>query len=1046
MQVNILTNPSFFKYLVALAILYLIIVGGLLSISNGVPYVMDNNETWSNLGHAKNAFDYGLSLSSGLADEANEYSGDRPEAHPLVHTHQGNFPRLLATGLYFAGVRSAAGQIALVTFTIGLAGFLLAYAFFCRVLGIRMALLACGFMLTDYIMFLQWQVNTWRVWQTIFFFGSLYFIERISRDRKINLFDWISLYLVIASTFYSELVFASFIFATSVSYAVFRNWHSRKRLAAIIFTLCFAAATSAVILALQLVNYYGLDALIQDAKYTISLRNLVSDPERRAAAVKFMQENNVLFLWNFSTGTLRSFEVFYNTGFKAIVAWTPIFALLCGISCIPALYFFFLAKFQKYRTSQVEESSPSNCNEQFTKLFLNLKASLATVVFFISVFLFFNSLLNAPLIGFLSNASGSKIFGFGQSFSTTLIVGFTATFFCILLRSRIFKNASRALVVASAVLIFISLVLQSYTNPFPVNLTPIWTLFFSSSRYFLIPLTTLLVFACIFTICLATQVNQSHLARVFARLLPLVVSSGIGFFIAWLWSPGYLSSGYLDRACPILTYALYVFPAFAIYSLIYCYKISKFRGSKILGLIVTVSLISILALWLRIQFLFAFLLPPNFASFILEAQKPQYNGAGIAASNYAVPFAFTCNGWGWIARVNDESFNLNSPSAIDYDPVNFWIAEIGKSEFFRNPDFFFYSNQPHSLEIAAQRARQLLNPILDYSKLPPIISRAMAGSQPVFENRIVAKDPSIWNAWMVLQLDKRSAPYINLELGHAQNSADLLEKSNNSVGPAFSLESKAPSTSILNKKSSEQEAEKSIRIAYEFVPSSKPLVKGDGVLTASTTLQEQKVVVTTARERQAFPANDDSFSPAEIVATGMITAFPNDSISFTINSGTPDGYLICRSGGNLKTFALSASDQPRRIVFDLNDDREISGSTNSLPLEKESGVKETCTGPVRVLLVETPHSKKMLATPQYQYRHVGELEEGESLWKLWHFSSDRPMRLVAEKVRGEGFILNPDQSGEFIISVIPKDINGRRGYEYFSAPFILPKAENEATK
>jgi len=74
-------------------IVYVAWYGFLILRGNGIPYVMDNNESFSALNHAYNLWHFDFFRSFGLTDEA--VSPD-PAAHPYVHTHQGNFPRLFA--------------------------------------------------------------------------------------------------------------------------------------------------------------------------------------------------------------------------------------------------------------------------------------------------------------------------------------------------------------------------------------------------------------------------------------------------------------------------------------------------------------------------------------------------------------------------------------------------------------------------------------------------------------------------------------------------------------------------------------------------------------------------------------------------------------------------------------------------------------------------------------------------------------------------------------------------------------------------------------
>src|SRR4030095_12345844 len=153
---------------VTLLAAYILLYGGLLLATDFLPYVLDNNETFSSLWHAANLFNFGVSQSWGLADET---FSPHPEAHPYVHTHQGNFPRLFAFLIYIAGARTAEAQIAITTFTVGLAAIGLIYAFFARITNPWFAFTVCAVFMTDYLLFAQWHVVTYRVWHSFFLFG-----------------------------------------------------------------------------------------------------------------------------------------------------------------------------------------------------------------------------------------------------------------------------------------------------------------------------------------------------------------------------------------------------------------------------------------------------------------------------------------------------------------------------------------------------------------------------------------------------------------------------------------------------------------------------------------------------------------------------------------------------------------------------------------------------------------------------------------------------------------------------------------------------------
>ena len=159
---------------------YVLWYGAILWMADGVPYVMDANETFSSLWHARNLVDHGFALTAGLADEV---FSPHAAAHPFVHTHQGNFPRVFATLIYLLGARSPASQIVLTTFLVGGVSVAMMYRLLAKVVAPAFAVLACLLLLTDYVLYAQWQVVTYRVWHGFFFFSSLLLAQNAGGRR-----------------------------------------------------------------------------------------------------------------------------------------------------------------------------------------------------------------------------------------------------------------------------------------------------------------------------------------------------------------------------------------------------------------------------------------------------------------------------------------------------------------------------------------------------------------------------------------------------------------------------------------------------------------------------------------------------------------------------------------------------------------------------------------------------------------------------------------------------------------------------------------------
>lgn len=317
---------DFKKYLAILLVSYIGVYGTFLIATDFFPYVMDNNESFSSLWHAFNIYQFGILDSAGLADEA---FSPHAAAHPYVHTHQGNFPRLYALLIYLLGARSVESQIAVTTFTIGLAAVCMAYRYFSKVGNALFAFLACLVMMTDYILFAQWQVVTYRVWYGFFFFSTLVCAHYISVDRSPK---WIVLTILnYAAVFYFELVYGAFLTILAGCYVAFVNLKSP----AIVIRAWFAQAAGMLlglgIFFAQWVGYLGWEGFIKDLFFTFVARNEAGrNPELLLEIKNFYENNNVAFWYNFKDGATLSTLWAYVRSFFLFnwQVYTPLFSLL----------------------------------------------------------------------------------------------------------------------------------------------------------------------------------------------------------------------------------------------------------------------------------------------------------------------------------------------------------------------------------------------------------------------------------------------------------------------------------------------------------------------------------------------------------------------------------------------------------------------------------------------------------------------------------------------------------------------------------------------
>lgn len=310
---------------------YLAAASALLIRSHGLPYGSDSNETFSSAVHARNLSLFSWRRSYGLTDES---YGVSSAAHPFIHSHQGNFPRVFTYLLYAGGARTVEAQIVATAYSAGLAAFILAFLFLSQAVNPRFAVLACLVFLSDYFLFGQWHLNTYRVWHCFFFFSSLLctlcFCRRPSRAAAmVTGFNFVCLC-------YWEYVFAFFVLGLAAIYAAaLCRRHLRRALA--FWSLELAGALGAgLLLGAQLTAYMGWDGVKQDIAYTLHGRNSAFDPDFVAKATAFYAQHKVLWWPNYvDAAPLRHLAAFFNLLLRDhLEYYTPWLAFLMVIAVV----------------------------------------------------------------------------------------------------------------------------------------------------------------------------------------------------------------------------------------------------------------------------------------------------------------------------------------------------------------------------------------------------------------------------------------------------------------------------------------------------------------------------------------------------------------------------------------------------------------------------------------------------------------------------------------------------------------------------------------
>lgn len=281
-----------------LALAYILVYGWLLVSTNFLPYVMDNNESFSSYWHAINLAQFDFFKSFGLTDEAYGFSA---AAHPYVYTHQGNFPRLFNFLIYALGAHSIESQITVTTFTVGVAAIFMGYHFFCKIANPLFALVCCLLLITDYVLIAQWQVVTYRVWHGFFIFSSMLCVHRMVEGRRF----WMAATVInFACLFYYEFIFVAFVSLASALYAAFLCRHEPKKLIGFWGLQAVGGGIALSILAIQLYLYLGWADLKMDAYLTFVARNHFQDSvELLKRMEEFFDSRNIVFWYNLEDGS-----------------------------------------------------------------------------------------------------------------------------------------------------------------------------------------------------------------------------------------------------------------------------------------------------------------------------------------------------------------------------------------------------------------------------------------------------------------------------------------------------------------------------------------------------------------------------------------------------------------------------------------------------------------------------------------------------------------------------------------------------------------------
>jgi hypothetical protein len=701
------STQNFWTLFWVLVCLHQLYFGWFLVKSSFVPYVMDGNETFSVWWHAHNLYTFSFWKSFGLTDES---YGLTEASHPFFHTHQGNMPRLFGFLIYALGARTVEAQVLVTTLVIGNLTLFFCYASIAKLTRPAIAFVFCLFLFSDYLLFAQWHVVTYRVWYGFLFFGTLFAISHAAPENRI--WPYALLGVLFFLLFYFELVFACYVSIAAGLCALWLHWGSPKRIATLYTVQLIAGVAALTVLFSQLVLAFGLDVVKADFSMTLLARN-ASTIGLTESVESFFRDRNIVFWNNFRDGdSLRTLVMFVRSiSFHIFQVWTPVFFVLISVPFAGVLISFLqrgpnhLAAEENLAVARDPKSGslpylfearivcphgPRWLLSFHIPRVLTRGGIWPPLAYAVVAILALKAVATPGALLGLAPAPAPQIIwtvalGIAIAGSLALLVfaGWTDRPFWMATCRGVLTIALGAELVIISHFMFI----QAYSDIW-VPLYQNWTV-----RLVLRGATIIafVVAAGIAAFGASASFGIESKSSVRRALVFLGIGS-ITYTSIYILSPGYVLSGYAERYAPFAIFFIAMVPAIAIYAMIaagrrygeWLLADGRFqrRGRGIVvPLLVAIAIAAPALLWIRVQVYYARLFPPDHFAFLQRLKSPPLHGATFAVSGYAAPIAYFAGNWAYFDTVMGDDAGLSDPSTR-------WFADWKSNLRYAYPDYY----------------------------------------------------------------------------------------------------------------------------------------------------------------------------------------------------------------------------------------------------------------------------------------------------------------------------------------------------------------------
>lgn len=702
------TLTSFWGLFWILVCLHQLYFGWFMVRSSFVPYVMDGNETFSVWWHAHNLYTFSFWKSLGLTDES---YGLTEASHPFFHTHQGNMPRLFGFLIYALGARTVEAQVLITTLVIGNLTLFFCYASIAKITRPAIAFVFCLFLFSDYLLYAQWHVVTYRVWYGFIFFGTLFAISNATPENRI--WPYALLGLLFFLLFYFELVFAGYVSIATGLYVLWLHWGSPKRIAALYGVQLIAGVAALALLFSQLVLALGVDVVKADFSKTFLARNAFV--AGTAIDASFFRDSNIVFWNNLRDGSLlRTIAVFAKSfGTYIFQIWTPPFFILVVIPFIGVIVSFIERKSRGLAPAAgnfVARRGPIGGLSYVVGIVAPRRFAITIP----------RTLSQARLVPWLScafivtlvlqsTAISGALFGIPPTpapavfwSALTGVAALTSAIFLVFafwIDRPSWMSVSRGVLTAALG----ALIIANNRLMFDQTYSDIWVPLFQDWKIRLILRT-----ATVLTFLAACGISAAGAGQSFGFSRKAALFRATAFFFLvlisytciYILSPGYVLSGYTERYAPFAIFFVTMIPALGAYALTAAggryvqwvfadYQFAK-RWRKPAAVAVLVLVGVPIALWTKVQLYYVSIFPPDHVAFLQKLKSPPFRHATFAVSNYAAPVAYFAGNWAYFDTEVANATGVPGKFGDERltDGSSRWFADWKSNPKYEHPDFF----------------------------------------------------------------------------------------------------------------------------------------------------------------------------------------------------------------------------------------------------------------------------------------------------------------------------------------------------------------------